>query len=268
MFDILMLGRWLPRQVQCVWDTSTFAPTPATEQQIEREWRKAASRTDVHLFDGALCRLEQAARDGENLCLRISRTSYRTFVGTNMARLREDAPPEASQLADPVGLSVALESADGLLLLGRRNDRVFYYPGYVHPFAGALEPAEDVDVCAEALRELKEELSLTADDVNSMSLVAIVRDAVLRQPELIFLARTPFDYAEIRRRLDPAEHREVVANSPKGLDAALADISTWTPVAVAAAIFFGRERLGPAWFGKTLERMGIARTVTAVGWTR
>ena len=34
------------------------------------------------------------------------------------------------------------------------------------------------------------------------------------------------------------------------------------PVAVAASLFFGRERLGLAWFEETLERMGIARTPT------
>ncbi len=262
MFDLLMLGRWRPREVRCVWGESTFAPTTATLQQIEQAWHEAAARPGIHLFDGPMCRLEHASPDGPNLCLRLSRTNYRTFLGTNMAREHPDVPADPSQLANPVGLSVALESSDGQLVLGRRNDRVAYYPGYVHPFAGALEPADNVDVFADALRELNEELSLSAADVRDMALVAIVADAVLRQPELIFLARSSLDCAAIRRRLDPGEHRELVGILPKDLDAALADVSTWTPVAVAATIFFGREHLGSAWSAAALKRMGITSTPT------
>ena len=46
----------------------------------------------------------------------------------------------ADCLANPVGVSPALLSADNFLIMGRRNASVAYYPNRIHPFAGALEP--------------------------------------------------------------------------------------------------------------------------------
>src|SRR6476619_7334639 len=79
----------------------------------------------------------------------------------------------ADVLANPVGLSTALETSDGFLLMGRRNERVAYYPGRLHPFAGFR-------------RELGEELSLDEPDVPLIRCTGIVEDVALRQPELIF----------------------------------------------------------------------------------
>ena len=59
-----------------------------------------------------------------------------------------------------LGISVALISRDQRLVMGRRNERVAYYPGRIHPFAGALEPADELDIFAAVRRELQEELGL------------------------------------------------------------------------------------------------------------
>jgi hypothetical protein len=238
MFDVIATGRWLPGQVHCTWSESTFHPSAAVQELIDAAWSAAVSRPGVYLFDGSLCRLEGIVPGPDTLELRLSRTTYKPFLGTNMTH------PDLPQRADPVGLSVALESADGMLLLGRRNERVAYYPSRIHPFAGAMEPDDAADVFAGAMRELKEELSLAPAEVDGMRLVAIVADRQLRQPELIFLAKTTRTRDEIEQRLDLTEHRGLVAIRADGLDAALADESQWTPVGVATATFWGREVAG------------------------
>ena len=68
-----------------------------------------------------MCRLErwEASPDGSRLHLSMSTTSYKPFFGTNMSHpeLADRYGPDV--LANPIGVSPALETSDGQLLLGR-----------------------------------------------------------------------------------------------------------------------------------------------------
>jgi hypothetical protein len=264
MFDILLEGCWRPGQVRCFPAPGTFAPDEPTRRLIDAAWHQAAARPGVYLFDGPMCRLERYEPAGECLNLHLSETTYRAFVGTNFAH------PELPVRADPVGLSVALESADGYLLMGRRNERVSYYPLKVHPFAGCMEPSNfgnagilpamkagwkpalqaeseglgapyRPDVFAEALRELREELALEPADVPAMTLLGMVADRAIRQPELVFHARTRLTMNEVEARLDLREHNGLKAIAPGDLAMELGHAEDWTPVGVATATLWGRR---------------------------
>lgn len=232
-----------------------------TQAIIEASWREAGGRPGVHLFDGPMCRLERVNASADELRLTISRTSYKQFHGTNMTH------PELprGELASPVGLSCALESADGYLLLGKRNDRVAYYPSRLHPFAGALEPGDGgtPDVFAEVRRELEEELSLTPAEVAELTCVALIEDHALRQPELIFLARSHLARREIEARLDPGEHDAVVAVVPQEarVDELLAETERMTPVCAGAVLAWSATRFGPVWFADAQVRLGVKQQV-------
>src|SRR3954447_18914183 len=142
MHTIRATGQWQPGDLRVTWAQSTRRKMPEVERQIDDAWAEAKARIGDKLFDGPMCRLENWSASQDHLDLQLSRTSYREFLGTNLtnAAIADEYGPEV--LANPVGLSSALESSDGWLLLGRRNQWVAYYPNRVHPFAGALEPAE------------------------------------------------------------------------------------------------------------------------------
>jgi hypothetical protein len=246
---------------------STFAPSKETEALIETSWRRAGSRPGVNLFDGPMCRLESVRANSDALTLSLSRTSYKQFLGTNMAH--SELP--RSERADPVGLSCALESADAYLLLGRRNDRVAYYPSRLHPFAGALEPGESgpPDVFAEVHRELDEELSMTPAEVAELACVALIEDHALRQPELIFLARSHLTRREIEGRLDPGEHDAIVAVVPQEaqVEELLAERERMTPVCAGAVLLWALPRFGPVWLADARVRLGVSDAVQkGMGW--
>lgn len=203
----------------------------------------------VHLFDGPMCRLEtwRQRTEGESsrLEMELSITSYRIFLGTNLYGPR-DLPRDA--LANPVGVSPALETGDGFLLFGRRGGGVAYYPHRLHPFSGSLEPPsgpEPLDVFAECRRELAEELNLAVGDLGEIELLGLVEDADIRHPELILHARTPLTRQELAARLDPREHvgLHAVAADAASVAAALED-GGFTPVGCAALALFGHLRLG------------------------
>lgn len=226
------------------------------EAAIDRAWADATQRPGVHLFNGPMSRLERSGvRPDGRLHLVLSRTDYKSFLGTNLTRpdLADRFGPAA--LANPLGVSVALETADRFLLLGRRNDAVAYYPGRIHPFAGALEPdADRADVFAAAERELREELSLDAAELSDLRCTGLAEDPALRQPELIFRVRCTLRRPQVEEKLDPVEHRGVFAvpATPQGVASALAD-PLLTPVAVASLLLWGRLEFGADWFDKRLR---------------
>jgi 8-oxo-dGTP pyrophosphatase MutT (NUDIX family) len=164
-------------------------------------------------------------------------------------------------LANPVGVSPALETADGFLMLGRRNARVAYYPSRVHPFAGCLEPFEGEsgrsaapgnkgpDVFAAVRRELSEELGLEIDDVPVIRCTGIAEDTSLRQPELIFRVQSTLTRSRIESQVARDEHHAswAVPATQSGVEAGLIDPEL-TPVAVASLLLWGRVAFGPGWF--------------------
>jgi hypothetical protein len=218
------------------------------DRVIEQAWDDARRRPGLNLFDGPMCRLERLVA-GDKLELELSPTSYKIFWGTNLhnAWLGLRHGPEA--LANAVGLSCALQSADGFLMLGRRNPSVAYYPSRVHPFAGTLEPIHPLDLFGEMQRELAEELRFEDADMASMWCAGVIEDVSIGQPELVFSAKSSRTRTEIERKLDATEHQACLAIEPdrEKLHFSLID-SDMTPVALGAMLLWGRERFGQEWF--------------------
>lgn len=233
---------------------------PEVETTIERAWERAMRRPGVHLFDGPMCRLESWTAADDRLDLVLSATSYRVFLGTNMTHPELAEQFGADVMANPIGLSPALLSSDGVLLMGRRTASVAYYPGRVHPFAGAMEP-EDADPFAGIRRELQEELSLAADDISEMRCLGIAEDILLRQPELIFAVRSKRTREEIASRVDPAEHHAIwaIPATQAGVEAGLVHREQLTPIAIATLLMWGRVTFGDAWFEAAVEEATASR---------
>ncbi|HVY94373.1 MAG TPA: NUDIX domain-containing protein [Bryobacteraceae bacterium] len=248
MLDFPVVGAWKPGQVTTSFVASSRRVLPELEMLIEQAWDRAMSRPGVHLFDGPMCRLESRDVSRDRIHLTLSRTSYKPFVGTNMNRSADGFGREF--LANPVGLSAVLLSADGQLLMGRRNANVAYYPSRVHPFAGCLEPAESLDVFADVRRELREELALTEPDIIEMFCTGITEDRSLRQPEMTFAVRTHKTLAQIESQLDAQEHRGIFHTpaTAEGIEQALRSKEAFTPVGIGAMLLFGRSAFGGAWF--------------------
>lgn len=247
----LRAGDWAPGEIEAAWVPSGRRIVPEAEAVIEQAWAQALARPGAHLFDGPMCRLERwdvSPADGR-LRLALSHSTYKPFLGTNMTHpeLAEQFGPDV--MANPVGVSPALETSDGFLLLGRRNASVAYYPERIHPFAGALEPRDGGDVFAAVRRELREELSLAGDDLTEVRCTGLVLEPALRQTEMIFRARAALSRDAIVQRLGREEHRGVyaVGATEAGVKAALTE-PLLTPVAAAALLLWGRVRFGAEWF--------------------
>lgn len=265
MLHFELTGRWRPPQVRATWAPSTYAPSQRVRAFIDRTWSEASAQPGRLLFDGPMCRLEHLHATPECLHLRLSRTSYRQFLGTNLAA---DAPIDrlgAAALANPVGLSTLLWTSDDYLVLGRRNARVAYYPLRIHPFAGALEPDDIDDVFAAMGRELFEELSLEPHEISDMACLGLVRDLALRQPELIFTTRTTRTRNQVDRALDRAEHASTLSFPATGEEwtDGQNEIESWTPVARATVLLWASVHMDKTRLARLSGAMGVALPVTA-----
>jgi 8-oxo-dGTP pyrophosphatase MutT (NUDIX family) len=245
-FTLLASGDWLPGQVITSWTSSSRVIVAEVEQIIEETW-KSAQRPGRSLFDGPMCRLESweikgnvaspSVPEAGELHLRLSPTSYKPFFGTHLSHSELADRFGLGVLPNPVGLSAAVISSDDHLILGRRNDRVAYYPNRIHPFAGSLEPKDGSDVFDAMRRELHEEIGLTMEDIEDIRCAGIAQDNALRQPELIFPTRLKLRRAEVEARLDAGEHHGCIAIPlrEEDLKARMND-PAFTPIA-AATVF-------------------------------
>jgi 8-oxo-dGTP pyrophosphatase MutT (NUDIX family) len=264
MLTLHTTGNWPRGAVRATTIPSTRRIVPEVESLIESSWCKGQARLGDRLFDGPMCRLESWSATRDSLELRLSPTSYRIFLGTNLSNEPLAEKFGIDVLANPVGISSVLLTRDGWLLYGRRNASVAYYPDRVHPFAGALEASDLADVFGAVERELNEELKIDPSDIESVRCIGMVEDQTIRQPELVFHTRTHLTRSQIEQQIQTEEHRGSVAIESRrvAVERALADPGEFTPVAIATLLLFGNDVFGAEWFRRTALSLPLVRVRT------
>lgn len=255
------LGDWSVDQVSLEWTPNSQSLPPPVVEAIDSAWGAGRARLGDKLFDGPMCRLESFSAALGHLNLRLSRTSYRIFLGTNLMHPELADRFGSAVLANPVGVSPVLLTADGYLMMGRRNSSVAYYPNRVHPFAGALEPRDGLDVFQEVRRELNEELAFTGADIAAIHCTGIAEDRSIRQPELIFRVESTRTREQIESQLDAAEHEATwsILATREAVESTLArpeQLAQLTPIAVATLLLWGRLVFSEDWFTHASARLG------------
>lgn len=248
--------------------TTRFEPAPRESSAeldawIERRWQELlaqAQREGRELYDGALLRFVAATerRDGSgarHLELVVGPGRYRDFAATNL----DPTLPPADRggrfawrtFGNALGACAIVATADGALVLGRRSDRVFSYPGWLHAFGGMVEAGDRsdaaIDPFAAVARELHEELGLAPMELRELTLRAIVREPRLHQPELLFHAEVALTVAELEARWRGAEsrreHAALVAFPCEraAIAAQLATLDRVCPIARACLAYAARD---------------------------
>jgi hypothetical protein len=251
---VLVRGPFREDAVRATIEDARRPSTPELDARIERRWNEALARAAHErreLFDGAVLRWLRheidVAPPSTRLHVFLGRGAYREFVGTNLdPTIRPDLAGGSipwSQYANAVGTSAIVATRDGVLVAGRRSDRVLGFRGHVHSFGGILEAidAHDgaVDVFASLRRELAEELALAAEESRALVLNGVTIDPILHQPEMVFRASVPVTAAELRERWRRApsrdEHSELLEfpDDPAAIEAALNAAAPVSPVARA-----------------------------------
>jgi len=252
---LVVRGRWPAARLRSRFVASSHRLPPSCQELVDDAWAEALAVPGVRLFNGALCRLESHQADAQGLLLTLSRTTYKAYLGSNVRHGEWAERHGPCVLANPVGTSVALRSCDGLLVFGVRSASVALYPRHAHPFGGTVEvpePGGEVDLIAEMARELGEEAGIARSELDDLRAIALAEDCTLRQPELIFAARSRLTAAAINARLDPEEHTAcwMLADEQAAIDEVLAGRIAVSPVLRATLLAWGAERFGPEWLAQ------------------
>jgi hypothetical protein len=245
--ELLVCGQFKADKVTAEIEKEPFDPGPELAALIAAEWitrLREAEEKGSELFDGALVRLASWSEKRGRLRLKLQPTTYREYIGTNLRA--PTLPPE--RRADPLGNSALVRTADGKIILGRRSDKVFRYPNWIHCIGGHIEPQNHIegdrlDTFAAIIDEVTEELNVGREHVTEVVCCGLVRDAVTRQPEQLFTVQVSVRAAELR----PVgqEHSELIAvvDGPAEIKKFLSDCGeTIAPVA-RACIYAHMERL-------------------------
>ena len=216
-YESLVYGQYSASQVVASFKNKAQALSPREMDAIEVEWNRqcdVVQKDGRTLFNGEMLRLDShVARDvtgkGTTLALSLSKTSYKNFVGTNMALFRDDVRIAPEHLANPLGLSALVICSDAKILLGLRGKGTFLYSGYWHTFGGTADLGDvgedgSVSVFDVMARELEEELGITDEETSQLRCIGLVRDRFILQPELIFEARVALSSIEVAQRLHGA----------------------------------------------------------------
>lgn len=264
-FLVQWIGHAAREQVDMSYAEQPRPTTPEVERLIAETWdsvEEQARTENRMLFNGPLIRLVHFTHQQNHLRLDVGPTCYRDFVGThfhNAGLIRATAP---DSFAQALGISALPVTRDGQLVLGRRSPRVAWHGGWLHPFGGMVEPSDrctagHIDVFGSARRELCEELRIASDHVSAMALIALVRDADLWQPELIFDAALAQSGRELLKSFDhrqgDGEHDALhfVSDDPESIAAFLREQLRLTPVGQAALLTHGRRHFGVEWYDQT-----------------
>jgi hypothetical protein len=251
-----------PGQVRVAWSSEVPPADPALEAMIARTWDdcvREARAGGIDLFNGRLARYLRHRVDNGILRIEVGPTDYAAFLGTNYHNPHRAAEFGWEHYSNPLGTSATVITSDGWLLYGRRSRYVACHAGYVHTFGGGLEadecePIGHCDIFDSILRELEEELSLAGEDIERAICVGLIRDAIVRQPELIFDVHVRPSREQLEKRLEASpsaqEHDAIVAvrDEPETAVPFILAHRPIAPVAVGALLLHGRRRFGEAWY--------------------
>ncbi len=264
-FFVEATERLEPAQLSQSWTEEPRPTTPALDEQIEGTWQEASRAAEAkgrRLYNGELIRASAVSGSADGLHLRLGKTCFRDFVGTNIRAALEGAAIDPAHLADPLGVSALVVTRDGYLGLGRRRSELAMHGGFLHTFGGLVEGMDrrsdgKVDIVGAVLRELFEEVRVERDEIGEVWITGVVRDRSLRQPELLFDVSLTVTRHELLRRFDPAdpdqEHTalEFVHDEPESILPFLQRSAPVAPVAAAALLLHGRHAWGTEWYDQT-----------------
>jgi 8-oxo-dGTP pyrophosphatase MutT (NUDIX family) len=265
-FKLLLTGSYRAPALRIRWSNRRRTPIPEVAHLIAETWttaRAEAARHGRDLFPGAMTRLRGWSAVDATLTLDLGPTDYREFVGTNLRHPELADRFGRASLANPLGVSVAVVTSDGHLIVQRRSEQVFEYPGFFHVCGGNVEPADVAGrvapgVFATVRRELDEEFGIAPGDVLDLICLGLAENRAILKPDLLVAASVALPADAFVSSRHPEFSALTVIEGAEALAAFLVEHATETSPAGLACLFaVGRHRYGEGWYEETMNNLGV-----------
>jgi hypothetical protein len=212
-FRIHLSGIWPRSQVQIDYQSIEYDFPGEFARQSLAFWETQLALPNRHLFNGALCRLENFSQDNGALQLSLSRTCYRDLLFSNantdelLRALGETGPVRG------LGISAVIETADGFLPLIRRSEHVGEGPGGLDVIGGHVHPDEHFrngvpDVFFAIADEVHAELGIPLHLLENFVCCGLAENWRHRKPELVFFLKLALTMQEVQMMAETAHEAE------------------------------------------------------------
>jgi 8-oxo-dGTP pyrophosphatase MutT (NUDIX family) len=254
--DILAAGLWRCDQVKC-----SYSPEKGESESVDpayiNEFWNSYQRRYPSAFNGQMLGLIGIERcDTDALRLAVKRTSYAEYVATRDHSFPITHP--RMRRANPIGITALALTSDDQVVVTRRSASAEQNPGMPYFVGGYAEPPlneqlPDDLICANALRELTEELGVA--NIDAMIAIGMAMDRVYCHPEMFVTTRLRVRASEIQESWERATGRQEasklmflpVAELLSTADEVLfPDGVTWSFAVGTFLLKQCRERIGPA----------------------
>jgi 8-oxo-dGTP pyrophosphatase MutT (NUDIX family) len=260
-FDMLVMGSFPESAVHASWSDRPLTKSAKVAHLISASWASAtleAAALGRDLFAGAMTRLLGWRVNGDALTLELGPTDFREFVGTNLRHPELAERFGRDALANPLGVSVAVLTSDGQLVVQRRSEQVFEYPGFFHVCGGNVEPIDVAGpsapgVFAAVRRELEEELGIGSEKIARLTCLGLAENRETVKPDLLFVAEVTLPAAAFHATRNEEFSTLVFIEGEAALTTCLIeDRQRFTPPGMACLLATGRHAYGEPWYERTL----------------
>jgi hypothetical protein len=212
-FRIHLSGNWPRSRVQINYQPIEYILPDKLARLALTFWESELAKANRHLFNGALCRLENFSQNNGTLQLSLSRTCYRDLLFSNantdelLRVLGEGGPARA------LGISAVIETVDGFLPLIRRSEHVGEFPGGLDVVGGHVHPDEHArdgvpDVFVAIADEVHAELGIPFSQLGDFVCCGLGENWPHRKPELAFFLALPLTMKEVRQSAPSAREAD------------------------------------------------------------
>ena len=267
-FEILARGLYRPEDLHISYQPDQFLRlTPELQEWMEQFWQeklRLAQQQHSLLFDAPLYRFISARQASErSLQLTLGQTSYKEYVAT---RSQDFAAGRArSELGNPLAVCSVIETADGHILLDKRQG-VDVYNGRYHVIGGFFERDIDIstthqpDPFAAMQREIREETGIQASDISEQLCLGLVYDLAMPHAELCFLTRLHISLDEVKQR-EPEDSEIKILHTLHSTSENLAQFILQQHGNISATgepnlLLYGQMRYGNAWLAPITSSIG------------
>ncbi len=153
---------------------------------INEAWQEAKFNPIIDIYNGKVISLlssfmtSNAETGRDQLYLKVQRTDYKSYYGTNVCNPYRIPKTELSNVLAACAVVV---TKDGTVFTGLRSDRLAEVSGVWHVPGGTF--SEVINPIEMMRKELKEELNISAEDIKKAVCLGFGENLIMRKPEFL-----------------------------------------------------------------------------------
>jgi len=181
----------------------------STRQLINEAWQDAKLNPDLDIFNGQIISLHSIfmkndTRTGRNaLFLKVQATDYKSFYGTNVCN--PNRLPK-TELANALSVCAVVETSEGTVFTGRRNEKLAETSGVWHVPGGTFNAVQNpLDIM---LKELSEELNIAPEDIQYSICLGFGENLLMKKPEFLCYYHLKLSEQELIAKMEFASDKD------------------------------------------------------------